>query len=390
MANKALNIKHGILDDLKSTSQSDGTLYVAKKDGSKAEFYADLDNVRYIISDGSVINDTTTSSVDTWSSQQISSAILATKNAIETFLVTVNKVSGGYSANKLFSDILTAFNHKKSIFCIVIDEDLSIVAPLVAINENVAIFSFSMENDTGSVTIRSTNVVEVEIFETVLTENFDNHYHTATYTPKGVNSEASITPAGSISSSFTGTEFSHNHSFTGTAASHNHTFTGTENTVSTKYTPAGTNSTPVFTGTSAKSGNPNETEVSVYSITGVGSIASLGLSVDKKCLTLTFGGGSLPTRTEVKVPSESHTHNVTATGNVSKPTFTGSEATISASYIPAGTISNTSITPSGGISTKVITPSGSVSSTFTGTAVKHNHTFTGTGATITSGQPKNN
>lgn len=65
MANKALNIKHGILKDLESTSQSDGTLYVAKKDGSKAEFYADLDNVRYIISDGSVINDTTTSSVDT-------------------------------------------------------------------------------------------------------------------------------------------------------------------------------------------------------------------------------------------------------------------------------------------------------------------------------------
>ncbi len=266
----------------------------------------------------------------------------------------------------------------------------------------------------------------------VIESTYAKKSHKHSVTAAGTNSSTSITPAGTISQpTFTGTAASHNHTFTGTAAEHNHTFTGTQATASVKYTPAGTVSQPTFTGTahnhtfsgsSVTSGKPDTTNVTtIYSITGVGSLPSASLSsgtlpscsytapsltasVSNQCLTLSLSGGShsfsagsfptltfstgtLPTREAVSLPNVNHTHAVTAAGTVgsttaggtvSKPTFTGTEATISHTFTPAGSISKTSITPAGTISNKELTPAGTVSKpTFTGTAASHTHTFTG-------------
>ena len=286
------------------------------------------------------------------------------------------------------------------------------------------------------------------------------HTHTVSHTPAGDISETSITPAGTVSQpTFTGTAASHNHSFTGTevtlntdftpagsvsstftgtAASHDHSFTGTavtsgapsgtatvaSSTHTHKYTPAGTVSQPTFTGSAVTSGASSGT-TSVYSITGVGSVPSLTASVANRCLTLTFSAGSVPTRSSVTLPSTSHTHSVTAAGTVSKPTFSGTEASTTSisgtatvaksdhthsvtaagtvggkSVTPAGTISSTftgsegeiaiDYTPAGTVGNKSITPAGTVSQpTFTGTTAKHKHTFTGTAATLTTNAANN-
>ena len=266
----------------------------------------------------------------------------------------------------------------------------------------------------------------------VITSTYATKSHKHSVTAAGTIGNTSITPAGTVSQpTFTGTAASHNHTFTGTAAEHTHTFTGTQATASVKYTPAGTVSQPTFTGTahnhtfsgsSVTSGKPDTTNVTtIYSITGVGSLPSASLSsgtlpscsytapsltasVSNQCLTLSLSGGShsfnagafptlnfnagsLPTREAVSLPNANHTHAVTAAGTVgsataggtvSKPTFTGTEATISHTFTPAGSISKTSVTPAGTISSKKLTPAGTVSKpTFTGTAASHTHTFTG-------------
>ena len=266
----------------------------------------------------------------------------------------------------------------------------------------------------------------------VITSTYAKKSHKHSVTAAGTVSSTSITPAGTVSQpTFTGTAASHNHTFTGTAAEHTHTFTGTQATASVKYTPAGTVSQPTFTGTahshtfsgsSVNSGKPDTTNVTtIYSITGVGTLPSASLSsgtlpscsytapslsasVSNQCLTislsggshsfsagafptLTFSTGTLPTREAVSMPNTNHTHSVTAAGTVgsttaggtvSKPTFSGTEATISHTFTPAGSISKASLTPAGTISSKELTPAGTVSKpTFTGTAASHTHTFTG-------------
>lgn len=281
-----------------------------------------------------------------------------------------------------------------------------------------------------------------------------NHKHTITHTPTGTIGNASITPKGKVTSSFTGTQFTHDHTFTGTAQEHKHTFTGSKGNISIKYTPQGTVSTnfsgstietsgssgktevptaghvhkytpegsvsqPTFTGTSVTSGAASATQT-VKSVTNVGSAPSLTASVTNRCLKLTFGAGSVPTVESIIVADGIHTHTVTASGTVSKPTFTGTEgsvvatttktdvasnghihsatiegtststfigneATLTAEFTPAGSIGYTSVTPGGTISNVAITPEGSVTSTFTGTAAEHTHTFTGNEATLTSG-----
>ena len=91
------------------------------------------------------------------------------------------------------------------------------------------------------------------------------------------------------------------------------------------YTPSGSISGK-FTGTSATSNATSET-TSVYSITDVGSLPTMTANVTNRCLTFSFNAGSVPTRSSVSVPSASHTHNVTATGNI-QATFIGSPARI--------------------------------------------------------------
>lgn len=105
--------------------------------------------------------------------------------------------------------------------------------------------------------------------------------------------------------------------------------TGHKHTVS--HTPRGTVSQPTFTGTKVTSEAAYGT-TTVYSITAVGSLPTLTASVANKCLTLSFNAGSLPTKgSGVSVANGTHTHKVTARGSVSKPTFTGTAATLTTS-----------------------------------------------------------
>lgn len=219
------------------------------------------------------------------------------------------------------------------------------------------------------------NADAIDVLETVAASkvaiaDYDIHTHTVAHTPAGSVGSSSVTPAGSVSSSFTGAAATSGApSATATVASSTHTHT---------YTPSGTVSKPTFTGSAVTSGTPSGT-TSVYSITGVGSVATLTATVSNRCLTFTFGGGSVPTRSSVTLPSTSHTHSVTASGSVSQPTFTGTEASTTAI---TGTTS-----VAGGAHTHSVTAKGSVSSSFTGTAASHSHTFTGTAATLTTSVP---
>lgn len=113
-------------------------------------------------------------------------------------------------------------------------------------------------------------------------------------------------------------------------------------THSASYTPSGSVSQPSFTGSEVTSGE-SDGKTNVYSITDVGTLPShtytapsLTDSVANKCLTLTFNAGShsfsagtLPTKgSAVSVATGTHKHKVTASGTVSKPSFTGTAATI--------------------------------------------------------------
>ena len=269
------------------------------------------------------------------------------------------------------------------------------------------------QNVTFPAAVKTSSFVQAASFyenNTALSSKYAAKSHKHSVTAAGTNSSTSITPSGTVSQpTFTGTASSHNHTFTGTAAEHNHTFTGTQATASVKYTPAGTVSSSftgtahnhTFSGTAVTSGKPDTTNVTtIYSITGVGSLPShsytapkLTGSVENQCLTLTFNSGShsfnagsLPTREAISVPNTNHTHSVTAAGTIGSATaggsvsstFAGTEATISHTFTPSGSISKTSITPAGTISSKELTPAGTVSKpTFTGTAASHTHTFTG-------------
>lgn len=179
---------------------------------------------------------------------------------------------------------------------------------------------------------------------------------------------ANYIPEGTVSAPiFTGTAASHNHTFTGTAAGHNHTFTGTQATISAGYTPAGT---IVANGAHTHTVSSNSVDFSD------GISHGMSASIVNKCLTLSWESTGVNVVTSVSSTTSSagsHTH-----------TFTGTKATISTTYTPAGTIGNTSITPVGTIANTSITPKGINSApTFTGTGVYLSGTFTGTSLTST-------
>ena len=53
-------------------------------------------------------------------------------------------------------------------------------------------------------------------------------------------------------------------------------------------------------------------------------------------MTLSWTANTVPTRAEVTLPSSEHTHAYTPEGTVSKPTFTGTQATITVSGTVSG------------------------------------------------------
>lgn len=225
---------------------------------------------------------------------------------------------------------------------------------------------------------------------------------------------ATYTPAGSVSQpTFTGTAGTGDATYTPAGSVTIATGSGTAN-----YTPAGTVTQPSFSGTEATiavsggagtatytpAGNVSKPDVTVTpatttvnSITGVGTLPSLTTTVENETLTIGFSQGTLPTQGSAttvmtgvtaelaSTPSFTGTGTrLTATytpaGSVSQPSFngtgveltgafTGTEVTIETSFTPEGTVSQPTFTGTGvHLETERFTPAGSVSQpTFSGT-----------------------
>ena len=228
---------------------------------------------------------------------------------------------------------------------------------------------------------------------------------TVTYTPAGTVSQptfsgtagtasATYTPAGSVtvkaglSSSYTPAGTVSQPTFSGTAA----TVVVSGGTGTTTYTPAGSVSKPDITVT------PSTTTVN--SITAVGTLPSLTTTVSDENLTISFR--TLPTKGNNTTVMTGATAALAAT-----PAFTGTGTRLTASYTPAGTVSQptfggTAVSLTGSFSgteatiSSAYTPAGTVSKpTFTGTGKRlvvedytpegtvSKPTFGGTAATIT-------
>ena len=271
-----------------------------------------------------------------------------------------------------------------------------------------------------------------------------------TFTGTEGNISVSGTPTGTVALTIAEDDTNGNYTPTGTVSQP--TFTGTATTLkatptgsisvtatannSGNYQPSGTVSQPSFTGTAATivvsgrdgtvtytpAGSVSKPNITVtpttgktYSITGVGSVPSLSMAVTDETLTYSWSAGSVPTREEktfmtgataalAAAPAFSGTGtrltaSYTPAGSVSQPTFTGNKVQLggtfsgsqfSISYTPAGTISTPTftgkkakITPtftgSALTSTGKFTPAGTVSKpTFTGTKVQITPSFSGT------------
>ena len=194
-----------------------------------------------------------------------------------------------------------------------------------------------------------------------------NHKHTVTHKPAGTVSQPTFTGTSAT------TEVPNDTNKSTTVASSSHTH---------KYTPAGTISQPTFTGTQATIAANSTAKVSASKADHTHSVTVTG-TVSKP----TFSGTAV----------DGHTHTVTAKGSVSlgptisnyrltlTPTFTGSSETTSKAggHTPSGTVSQPTWTQTSGSAsahastqaaevslathTHGYTPSGSVSApTFTG------------------------
>ena len=147
------------------------------------------------------------------------------------------------------------------------------------------------------------------------------------------------------------------------------------------YTPAGSVAAPTI---SVKTAGSTTT---VNSITAVGTLPSLTTTVANENLTIGFDQGTLPTKgsnTTVKTGDAAYEATApafTGTGAELKATFTGTEVEGTASYTPAGSVTVNSTTSYLTGSFTGTQGSVSVSGTPTGTVSKP--TFSGTQATIT-------
>lgn len=358
--------------------------------------------------------------------------VIATQN--------INTSLGGYYKAVVYGDENKTLTDKIKISYLTGSNVFSVYINLPPWSKNI--LHIQCVDLAGSPTDIATTITEIPSTATIVPTNAFTHKHSVTaagtnsstsITPAGTVSQPTFTgTAASHNHTFTGTAAEHTHTFTGTQATASVKYTPA-GTVSSSFTGTAHNHT--FSGTPATSEKPDTTNVTtIYSITGVGTLPSASLSsgtlpscsytapshsytapsltcsVSNQCLTLTFNAGShsfnagshsfsagafptltfsagtLPTREAVSVPNTNHTHSVTATGTIGNTTaggsvsstFSGTEATISHTFTPAGSISKTSVTPAGTISSKELTPAGTVSKpTFTGTAASHTHTFTG-------------
>lgn len=204
---------------------------------------------------------------------------------------------------------------------------------------------------------------------------------TTTYTPGGtvtqptfsgsaMTSTGDFTPAGTIALSNT-----------------NQTATVSKTSGTATYTPEGSVAAPTI---SVKTAG---TTTTVNSITAVGTLPALTTTVANENLTIGWDAGTLPTKgsnTTVKTgdaayqataPAFTGTGARLVTGNISVPssaTFTGTEAEVSVSGTPSGTVSQPTFS---GTAVRLVTGNIPVPSTYTAT-------FTGTqGEVSVSGTP---
>ena len=219
---------------------------------------------------------------------------------------------------------------------------------------------------------------------------------TGSFTPSGSvaisvgSGTANYTPAGSVSQpTFSGSELTSTGSFTPSGSV---TITQ-EETGTANYTPAGTVSTPTITVTPATD--------SVYSITDVGSLPSLTMTVDaNENLTISFAQGTLPTKGSAQTvvsgitSATSSQPTFTGTGAVLGASFSGTAGSVSVAGTPEGTVSQPSFsgtavdleagfTGTSGSVSVTGTPAGTVSQpTFSGTGVDLEAAFTGTAGSV--------
>lgn len=156
------------------------------------------------------------------------------------------------------------------------------------------------------------------------------------------------------------------------------TFTGTQQTITVDTTPAGTVSQPTFTGTQGNISasytpvgtvsKPNvdvtPTTTTVNSITAVGTLPELTMTVANENLTFGWNAGTLPTKSADQTVMTGASAELNAA-----PTFTGTAGTATGTFTPAGTVSQPTFTGTSSEGTATFTPSGTVSQpSFTGTA----------------------
>ena len=199
------------------------------------------------------------------------------------------------------------------------------------------------------------------------------------------SASGSFTPAGSVTKpTFTGTEGNISASFTPAGTVSKPTFTGTEGNVSANFTPAGSVSISKGSGTAnyTPEGSvstptitvtPNTAKVN--SITAVGTLPELTMTVASETLTFGWNAGTLPTKgsdTTVVTGIKSATStqpSFTGTGAELKATFSGTAGTATGKFTPSGSVSQPTFTGTAGSATGKFTPEGTVSKpTFAGTA----------------------
>lgn len=286
-------------------------------------------------------------------------------------------------------------------------------------------FSGSELTSTGSFTPDGS--VEIEVGD-----------GTANYTPAGtvsqptfsgseLTSTGTFTPAGTVSQpSFTGTTLESTGNFTPAGTVSQPTFSGSELESTGTYTPAGSVAVSVGAGAAnyTPAGSVSKPDITVtpttddvYSITDVGTLPVLTTDVTNEVLTISFAQGTLPTKGAAQTvmtgasaaldnaPSFTGTGvdleaaftgtqanlSVTGTpaGTVSQPSFTGTQGAVSVSGTPEGTVSQPTFSGTEGNLSVAGTPAGTVSQpTFTGTGVELTADFTGTqGSVSVTGTP---
>ena len=194
------------------------------------------------------------------------------------------------------------------------------------------------------------------------------------------DASGTYTPTGSVSQpTFSGNELTSTGNFTPAGNVTIATGSGTAN-----YTPAGSVAAPTI---SVKTAGSTTT---VNSITNVGTLPTMAMTVENETLTFTFDQGSLPTKgsnTTVKTGDAAYQATApafTGTGVQLTGSFSGTQGSVSVKGTPAGTVSKPSFTGTGVQLTGAFSGTqGSVSVKGTPSGTVSKPSFTGTAGTIT-------